>query len=112
MLAVVSESLGKTRAMIDVARELSLTVSHFNDVAGLDKLMAGKSRRFVILAESDVSNEVVDSLVRAKRHAQFGLVVCANPDQLRKTNRSRAQRRRWPPTRSSTGSTPISTATC
>ena len=92
MLAVVSESLGKTRAMIDVARELSLTVSYFNDVEGLDKLMAGKSRRFVILAESDVSNEVVDSLVRAKRNAEFGLVVCADPDQLRKTNRGRASK--------------------
>ena len=90
MLAVVSDSLSKTRAVIDVARELSLTVSPFRDVTGLDRLMAGASRRFVILAEDDVSNEVVDSLVRAKRHARFGLVVCADADQLRKTNRSRA----------------------
>ena len=90
MLTVVSESLGKSKVLVDVARELSLSLSFFKNVASLDRLMDGRSRRFVILAEDDVSNEVVDSLVRAKRNAEFGLVVCADPDGLRKTNRSRA----------------------
>ena len=90
MLTVVSESLGKSQVLVDVARELSLSLSYFSNIEKLDRLMEGRSRRFVILAEDDVSNEVVDSLVRAKRNAEFGLVVCANPDGLRKTNRSRA----------------------
>jgi EAL domain-containing protein (putative c-di-GMP-specific phosphodiesterase class I) len=92
MLTVVSESLGKSQVMVDVARDLSLSVSYFNDIAGLDRLMTGKSRRFVVLAEDDISNEVVDSLVRAKRNAEFGLVVCADPEDLRKTNRARASK--------------------
>ena len=90
MLTVVSESLGKSKVLVDVARELSLSLSFFSNIETLDRLMEGRSRRFVILAEDDVSNEVVDSLVRAKRNAEFGLVVCADPDGLRKTNRSRA----------------------
>jgi EAL domain-containing protein (putative c-di-GMP-specific phosphodiesterase class I) len=90
MLTVVSESLGKSRTLIDVARELSLSLSYFSNVQTLDRLMGGKSRRFVVLGEDDISNEVVDSLVRAKRHAAFGLVVCANPDSLRASNRARA----------------------
>ena len=67
MLTVVSESLGRSRILIDVARELSLTLSDFNNVESLDRLMGGRTRRFVILGEQDINNEVVDSLVRAKR---------------------------------------------
>ena len=90
MLTVVSESLGRSRILIDVARELSLTLSDFNNVESLDRLMGGRTRRFVILGEQDINNEVVDSLVRAKRIAEFGLVVCGNPDSLRASNRARA----------------------
>ena len=92
MLTVVSDTLGKSAPLVEVARQLSLTLSYFKNVEGLDRLMEGRSRRFVILGEDDISNEVVDSLVRAKRNAEFGLVVCANPDSLRKTNRARASK--------------------
>jgi EAL domain-containing protein (putative c-di-GMP-specific phosphodiesterase class I) len=92
MLTVVSESLGKTSVLIDVARELSLTLSYFNSVERLDRLMTGKSRRFVILGDADISNEVVDSLVRAKRNAEFGLIVIADPESLRSSNRARASK--------------------
>jgi len=90
MLLVVSESLGRSQTVIDVARELSLTLSYFGNVDTLDRLMGGQSRRFVVLGEQDISNQVVDSLVRAKRHAEFGLVVCANASTLRASNRARA----------------------
>lgn len=90
MLLVVSESLGRSQVVIDVARELSLTPSYFANIENLDRLMSGRSRRFVILGERDISNEVVDSLVRAKRHAEFGLVVCADQETLRGSNRARA----------------------
>jgi EAL domain-containing protein (putative c-di-GMP-specific phosphodiesterase class I) len=92
MLTVVSESLGKSGALVEVARRLSLTLSYFRNVEGLDRLMAGRSRRFVVLGGDDVSNEVVDALVRGKRNTEFGLVVCADPDSLRKTNRGRASK--------------------
>jgi EAL domain-containing protein (putative c-di-GMP-specific phosphodiesterase class I) len=92
MLTVVSESLSKSGALIEVARRLSLTLSFFRNVEGLDRLMEGSSRRFVILGEDDVSNEVVDALVRGKRNTEFGLAVCADADALRKSNRSRASK--------------------
>ena len=92
MLTVVSDTLGKSAPLVEVARQLSLTLSYFKNVDGLERLMGGSSRRFVILGEADISNEVVDSLVRAKRNAEFGLIVCANPDSLRKTNRARASK--------------------
>ena len=92
MLTVVSESLGKSGALIEVARRLSLTLSYFRNIEGLGRLMEGSSRRFVILGEADVSNEVVDALVRGKRNTEFGLVVCGDADSLRKTNRARASK--------------------
>ena len=90
MLMVVSQSLGKSRALIDLARQLSLSTSYFSTVETLGRLMRGTSRRFVVLGEADVDNEVVDALVRANRHARFGLVVCGTADNLRATNRARA----------------------
>ena len=63
MLLVVSESLGRSQVVINVARELSLTPSYFANIETLDRLMSGQSRRFVVLGERDISNEVVDSLV-------------------------------------------------
>jgi EAL domain-containing protein (putative c-di-GMP-specific phosphodiesterase class I) len=90
MFTVVSESLGKSVALKEVARQLSLNLSYFANVEKLDRLMEGKSRRFVVLGEDDITNEVVDSLVRAKRNAEFGLIVCAEPDTLRSSNRARA----------------------
>ena len=92
MLMVVSQSLGKSPVLVEVARQLSLTTSYFSNVETLDRLMSGQSRRFVMLGEADVSNEIVDALVRAKRHAEFGLLVCADPDTLRSSNRARAAR--------------------
>jgi len=92
MLMIVSESLGRSQFVINVARELSLTLSYFDRVETLDRLMGGRSRRFVVLGERDISNEVVDTLVRAKRHAEFALVVCADPEALRASNRGRAAR--------------------
>ncbi len=90
MLTVVSESLDKSEELVDVARQLSLNLSFFNNIGALDHLMAGGFRRFVILGEDDISNEVVDSLVRAKRNAEFGLLVCADAGALRASNRARA----------------------
>lgn len=92
MLTVVSESLERKEIFIHVARQLSLSLSYFSNIDGLDRLMSGRSRRFVILGDEDISNDVVDSLVRAKRNAEFGLIVCADQDQLRKTNRARASK--------------------
>jgi len=92
MLMVVSQSLGKSGMLVEVARQMSLTMSYFSNIEALDRLMSGRSRRFVVLGEADVSNDVVDTLVRAKRHAEFALLVCAREETLRASNRGRAAR--------------------
>jgi len=90
MLMVVSQSLAKSQELIELARQLSLTVSYYSNVETLERLMGGRSRRFVILGEEDVSNDVVDALVRANRHAHFGLVVCGTVENLQNSDRARA----------------------
>lgn len=88
MLMIVSESLGKTRTLIEVARELSLNLSYFGSAAALDQLMEGQSRRFVLLAEEDISEPMLASLDDAAAHARFGLIICADPEALRSSNRA------------------------
>jgi len=88
MLLIVSESLGKTRPLIEVARELSLNLSAFGNVAALDRLMGGQSRRFVLLTEDDISREVLTSLDEAAEHTRFGLIICADREALRLSNRA------------------------
>ena len=88
MLTVVSESIGKTQTLIDVARELSLNLSFFGSHGTLKELLEGSSRRFVLLAEDDLSEEIVDCLVAAASPAQCGLIVCADREALRSSNRA------------------------
>ncbi len=93
MLAIASESIGRSRPLIDVARELSLTLSYFGTPETLDRLLDGRSRRFVVLGEQDISNEIADALVSADREAIIGLVVCADREALRTSSRSRAAKK-------------------
>jgi EAL domain-containing protein (putative c-di-GMP-specific phosphodiesterase class I) len=86
MLFVVSETLARTPAAIQVARELSLNLNGFGSAAALKKLMGGHSRRIILLAESDVCDEVILALESVQGAAQFGLIVCANREALRLSN--------------------------
>ncbi len=88
MLMVTSESVGRTRTLIEVARELSLSPSYFASVETLDKLMAGHSRRIVVLTEEDITEETLASLKKADGRAQFGLIICADREGLRTSNRA------------------------
>ena len=88
MLFVVSESLARTRAAIQTARELSLNLSGFSGASALKRLMAGHSRRIVLLAEEDVSDEAILALESAQGSAQFGLIICADREALRLSNRA------------------------
>jgi EAL domain-containing protein (putative c-di-GMP-specific phosphodiesterase class I) len=90
MLLVVSESLGRTQVLIDVARELSLTFSHFANRETLERLVNGPSRRFVLLGEADVSDETAAILAKAAVSTEFGIIVCAYQDALRDGERAGA----------------------
>lgn len=88
MLFVVSESLSRTQAAIQIARELSLNLSGFSSASALKSLMAGHSRRIVLLAEEDVSEEAILALESTQGAAQFGLIICADREALRLSNRA------------------------
>ena len=88
MLFIVNESLGKTQTLIQVARELSLSPSYFKAGAALDKLLSGQARRIVLLTEDDLSEAALESLEKAEDRAQFGLIVGADREALRSSNKA------------------------
>lgn len=87
MLLVTAESVRRTQALAEVARELSLTASYFTTPEILSDLMGGHSRRIVLLGEADVSEESLAALEEADGRAQFGLIICSGRESLRSSNR-------------------------
>jgi len=75
MLLIASDTSKHHRAVKDVVRELSLTLTVFASANTLAELMGGSSRRIVLLVESDVSEHVVSTLRDAEGNAQFGVIV-------------------------------------
>ena len=88
MLLVVSESLGKTQTLIQVARELSLSPRYFKSDTALDKLLTGNARRIVLLTEEDLSEAAIESLENVDGRTQFGLIICADREALRSSSRA------------------------
>lgn len=88
MLMVVSESLGRPQVLIEVARELSLTLSHFKDAKALVPLLAGQSRRFVFLAETDISDSTIAVLEGVSERSLIALIVRADREALRSSDKA------------------------
>ena len=88
MLTIVSEALARTRTLIEVSRELSLSPSSFGNAEALDKLLAGITRRIILLTEDDVDEATIESLEKADGRAQFGLIICADREALRSSSRA------------------------
>ena len=53
MLLITSQSLRGNKSISDAARELSLSLRHFDSPAALSALMTGQSRRIVVLDAAD-----------------------------------------------------------
>ncbi len=83
MLTLVSESLGRTQALVEVARELSLNLSYFGNADTLVRLMGGRSRRFVLMTEDDLDPAILKVLADPSIGAEFGVVLLAEQDTLR-----------------------------
>ena len=62
---IASETIRANQALNDVVREMSFTLSFFARSATLIELMAGQSRRIVVLTEGDVSSETIRVLERS-----------------------------------------------
>jgi EAL domain-containing protein (putative c-di-GMP-specific phosphodiesterase class I) len=78
MLLIVSNSLRGTKSISDAARELSLALRYFDSPAALSALMAGKSRRIVLLDGDDVTRETISRLEARQGKLPFGLVIGAD----------------------------------
>ncbi len=83
MLLIVSENSRGSRALTDLVREMSLSLSAFADAEKLRKLMAGASRRIVLIGEKDFHDDIVDILVDASRRMEFGVIIGADRKNLR-----------------------------
>ena len=88
MRFIVSESLGKSQTVIKVARELSLDLSTFSDVNRLQKQMEGHARRLVLMSEADLSEDTMSALQQAQSAVQFGLIISADREALRLSNKA------------------------
>ena len=87
MLLIASDNSKHHRAVRDVVRELSLTLTIFASTSTLAELMAGSSRRIVMLVEADVTESVVSTLREAERNAQFGVIVAAERQSPRDSSK-------------------------
>jgi EAL domain-containing protein (putative c-di-GMP-specific phosphodiesterase class I) len=83
MLLIASESVRSNRALNDVVREMSFTLSFFASPAKFAELMLGKSRRIVVLTDDDVTSETLRTLEDAQGRAPFGVLVAADRATLR-----------------------------
>ena len=83
MLLIANETIRSNRALIDVVREMSFTLSFFATPATFAELMLGQSRRIVLLTEDDVCAETVRALRGAKERAPYGIIVAADRASLR-----------------------------
>lgn len=78
MLLIASKSLRGTKCISDAARELSLTLRYFDSPEALTALMAGNSRRIVMLDKDDVTRETINRLGARQGRVAFALVIAAD----------------------------------
>ena len=88
MLLITSESLRPHRSINELAREMSLSLCFFRSPATLSELLAGTSRRIVLLAESDIEPETLLLLREAQERASFGVVIATVRNALRATEQA------------------------
>jgi len=88
MLLIASETIRANRALNDVVREMSFTLSFFAKTSTFTQLMTGQSRRIVILTESDVCSETIRSLKSAKDRMPFAIIVAADRASLRSSQQA------------------------
>ncbi len=88
MQFIVGQALNKQKALRQLARELSLSLSFFDRIEALSQLLRGETRRIVMLSESDVSAAAIAILEKASAKTKFGLILCTDRERLRSTNRA------------------------
>lgn len=87
MLMILNETLGRSRTIATVARELSLNLGGFSDAATLTESIRPPIRQLVLLTESDLKPELIDVLVD-QADASRSLLICADETSLRDSERA------------------------
>ena len=59
MLLIASETSRGSKALHDVVREMSFSLSYFSTDEKLAELMVGDSRRIVLLTEDDLTDTAI-----------------------------------------------------
>jgi EAL domain-containing protein (putative c-di-GMP-specific phosphodiesterase class I) len=88
MLLIANETSKRTRTLVDVARELSLTLTYFKSTATLAELLDGQSRRIVILTEPDIAPAVVKRICEKGGKGQFGVIIAGDSKGLRSSDKA------------------------
>jgi len=78
MLLIVSETLRGTKSVRDVARDLSLPLSHFDGPKALSAQLRGNMRRIIVLGHDDVCRDTVGRLQAQLGRVPIGLVIAAD----------------------------------
>jgi EAL domain-containing protein (putative c-di-GMP-specific phosphodiesterase class I) len=89
MYLIASQALKPSRTLIDVARELSLSLAWFDSAARLEDLMSGRARRIVLISGPDIVDKVLSVIGVAATRAQFGLVITAEREALEMAGQAR-----------------------
>lgn len=92
MLMILNESLGKSRTIATVARELSLSLGAFKDAASLAAAIRPSVRQLVVLTERDLKPEFIDVLIESRTSSR-ALLVCADERTLRESDRAASIKR-------------------
>jgi EAL domain-containing protein (putative c-di-GMP-specific phosphodiesterase class I) len=88
MLLIANEASKRARTLVDVARELSLTLTYFKSAHTLVELLDGRSRRIVILAEADITVAIVKKITVPGGKGQFGVIIAGNSKALRSSDKA------------------------
>jgi EAL domain-containing protein (putative c-di-GMP-specific phosphodiesterase class I) len=88
MLLIASEASKRGRTLVDVARELSLTLTYFGSNATLSELLEGQSRRIVLLGEADLSDGVVKRICSQGGKGRFGVIIAGDSKSLRSSSKA------------------------
>ncbi|MDJ0939179.1 MAG: EAL domain-containing protein [Woeseiaceae bacterium] len=88
MLLIASETLRGSQPLNDVVREMSLSLSFFQEAEKLAGLLEGKARRILLLTEQDLDDAVMATLDKARGQTPFGVIVAAESKSLRSSARA------------------------
>ena len=88
MLIIANETIRANRALIDIVREMSFTLSFFASPSKFKELLMGESRRIVMLTESDFVPENLRALTAVAGTTPLGVIVAADRARLRDIQRA------------------------